>query len=70
MTVQFPSGQFYSNFDPKRSRRLKLAEEAAAAIGPDLRQTVTGPSIVRREFSRQDEAIQFARLDTDLSHGR
>ena len=67
MSAYLSATQFYSACDPKRSRRLELAEKAAAAAGPAYKQTVTGPSIIRREFSRQDQARLFANLDQDLS---
>ena len=60
--------QFYpSTPDTSRHQRLAAAEKAASLDGPEYRESVTGPSILRRDFARQDQAIQFASRDSDFS---
>ena len=61
--------QFYpSTPDTSRHQRLAAAAEKAASLdGPEYRESVTGPSILRRDFARQDQAIQFASRDSDFS---
>ena len=63
--------QFYptttTTTDQARYQRLVAAEKSVSSLVPEYRQSVAGPSTARRDFSRQEQAIQFASLDTDYT---